>query len=330
MPWPPQVVVSSFEPSDKIRGLMPIWRESAKALRSLRQDELGPREQLLILADLTAVAAHQRRLFRRYLMRRFAFDPLRGDLATRAQAIADAIYEGGPRHFVYFMDAMNTFIAFQRLFELPNRVGEQSQAAGASFDAAIDAAWAELLAELDRAALAPARATEVRVGDYVLSARLYQVSAWAATNLSLDRNARLRAALSGSTSSPFERLLLELPAAALLAWSEIAPGAASGEFLNRIAHLIEQEGASSDAGIDRELPVAPDVEVELFTRAEEASHELAMLREQAQLSPREAEVLDLGRAGYKGAEIAEQLGIKPGTVKATASHAREKLRRAAD
>ena len=37
-----RLLVSSFEPSDKIRGLMPIWRESAKALRSLRQDELGP------------------------------------------------------------------------------------------------------------------------------------------------------------------------------------------------------------------------------------------------------------------------------------------------
>ena len=91
--------------------------------------------------------------------------------------------------------------------------------------------------------------------------------------------------------------------------------------------MLEQ---TAPAGRGRDIDIAgiSDTSTDAFARAEDARLELRILRDRAGLTARESEVLDLRLAGYKEAEIADQLGVKLGTVKATAKHARDKIHRA--
>lgn len=330
MPRPPAIGVRSFEARDKIQALMPGYREFTDALRGLQRAALTGYQKITLITVARAAAAQQRRTFRRYLIRRFGYDPLLFPGCSGIEQVRAAVAARGSYQFIYFMDAMITFVALHRLFVLPNQAGEEAEAAGAPPDVQIDAAWDALLAEYERQPLASARAAQVPAGDDLVVERLIQVSAFAATNLSLARNRRLKTALSDPEVPPFERLLDELPAAAFLAASEVTTTTTAKDLLNTLAHVLEQTGTTARLQEDRDPARTADTGAGAIAFAADARLELEMLRDRAGLTVREAEVLDLRLAGYKQTEMVDRLGIKLGTVKATAKHAMDKLRAAAE
>ena len=323
MPWPPRIAVRSLEPADKIRALTPFWRERRDTLRSAAASGLRPIDKLAAVVAVSAEALQQRRIFRRYLVHRFGYDPLCPFSSERLVEPVAIIAARGRDHIGYFIDAVNSFRVFSRIYSRPTAAGERVEAEGGSSSESIGAAWDELLAELDRGVLIPALATQVRGDHALVLEQVLNVSAWAAANLSLTRNRRLRAALSEGEAPPEVQLLTELPTAVFLAASEVDAATTARSLLSGVARGLEQSVPSPRPHVDIDGITVPQ---ESQSAAADAAAELVRLRSLAHLTQREAEVLDLRLEGYKEREIADLLGIQPGTVKATAAHARDKLR----
>jgi DNA-binding CsgD family transcriptional regulator len=163
------------------------------------------------------------------------------------------------------------------------------------------------------------------------------IAGWAATQLSLYKNRRLRHALeqdgSPSEQAPYTAFLAQLPGAVHLAYST-DPDASLDTLLTNIKHVLEPGASRSRAkGAQDALPaVQPSVE-EMWLREEtRQAMEIENPYVRTRLTQRELEFCDLmyelARQGKSCtyAEIAAQKGVAEGTVKSTMDHIRGKLR----
>jgi DNA-binding CsgD family transcriptional regulator len=192
---------------------------------------------------------------------------------------------------------------------------------------------------------------------------LARLSAWMRNSLSLGTNQRAAKALDSEDSRRESLLLDHIPAALLLALEQRDRGerytSGSGEtsVISRVAEMLAQDipleakheelrqghlrnrrraGESLDCEVESSLTDNPTGGSDLdklsaqdFTRTEEARLALDSLAAQANLSPRESEVLELCRMDYREKEIAEALDVKEGTASALKATAKKKLRKAA-
>ena len=163
------------------------------------------------------------------------------------------------------------------------------------------------------------------------------IAGWAATQLSLHKNRRLRHALaqdgSPSEQAPYTAFLAQLPGAVHLAYYT-DPDASLDALLTSIIHVLEPGAPRSRAkGAQDPFPsVQPSVE-EMWLREEaRKARNIESPRVRNMLTPRERELCDLlyARAHQEDAiayaDIAAHMGVAVGTVKSTLDHIRGKLR----
>ena len=163
------------------------------------------------------------------------------------------------------------------------------------------------------------------------------VAGWAATQLSLDKNRRLRHAVeqdaSASEQSLYAAFLAQLPGAVHLAYST-DPDALLDTLLTNIKHVLEPGASSSRAkGAQDPFPAVQSSVEDMWLREEaRKARNIESPRVRTRLTPRELEFCDLmyelARQGKSCtyAEIAAQKGVAEGTVKSTMDHIRGKLR----
>jgi DNA-binding CsgD family transcriptional regulator len=150
---------------------------------------------------------------------------------------------------------------------------------------------------------------------------------WADTRILL--TGRLAKALSIMRLQPRKAKPAELPASTYMAWSERdarEPLTGRGSTVARIASNLEELGGKTAETV--EFPEDYPSLAEDFAAHEDARTQLDELRAVANLSPQEAQVLDLQMEGFKDEEIAEQLGRKVGSVWSVTSRIKAKLLKA--
>jgi hypothetical protein len=283
-------------------------------------------------------ALGDRRCARRYLRSRFGYDPRRPDRRPHRRARTD--YERG--HFAYALTRYLTWSACLGRVEVLCR--------GAT-ERGVAPPWHQiglLLAHTLRLqpALAAGLIVDTPAGSTNDALRLFgslSLAGWTATQIQQLPGSRLWAALvsaAGGDASPGARrraMLTRLPGAVEVAWAQFQwdeplvhfPGTPpSRTFVSRVyAALVDGQAAEDeDTARDPErvsagaAPAAPDPLQELL------EHEaLADVIAEAGLTPLEQEAWLLDWAGYTDAEIATQQHVKPGTIWARLSDAREKI-----
>ena len=182
--------------------------------------------------------------------------------------------------------------------------------------------------------------------EYQQEQGMLSVAGWAATQISLEHNRRLRHALAhddiavnAPRMSEFPTLCEQLPAHTYEAWYQEG-WSTLAELRTRIASSMEQDGVA--LGLTAHL--TPDslrqaqqelsswgsnTSLEEFAARQEVSQRLDEAATRAGLSPREAEVLALQRHGLTQAQIGEQLHLPRTTVKTYRERVAEKMYKAA-
>ena len=182
--------------------------------------------------------------------------------------------------------------------------------------------------------------------EYQQEQGMLSVAGWAATQISLEHNRRLRHALAhddiavnAPRMSEFPTLCEQLPAHTYEAWYQEG-WSTLAELRTRIASSMEQDGI--DLGLTAHL--TPDslrqaqqelsswgskTSLEEFAARQEVSQRLDEVATRAGLSPREADVLALQRHGLTQAQIGEQLHLPRTTVKTYRERVAEKMYKAA-
>jgi DNA-binding CsgD family transcriptional regulator len=171
---------------------------------------------------------------------------------------------------------------------------------------------------------------------------MLSVAGWIATQISLERNRRLRQALAqddlavdAPRMSPFTTLLEQLPAYTYEVWYQEGWTTVE-ELRTRIASLME--GYGIDPGLNAHLSEeslrkahheisqwGSDTSLQDFAARQEASQRLDEVAAGAGLSPREAEVLALQRQGLTQEQIGTQLDLPRTTVKTYIDRGAEKM-----
>jgi hypothetical protein len=160
------------------------------------------------------------------------------------------------------------------------------------------------------------------------------LAGWAATQLSLSGNSRLRQALSDSAASPFATLLERLPTHAYLAGRTHTLGQSPKELLNHITSSLESDGPSKEIRGTRRVAPPEQLSVEAMWFLEEAQRVLDLNNPsvRAKLTQRQLELCDVMADLLRQdeeityAKIGARMGIAENTVKAMTFQIRTKLR----
>ncbi len=160
------------------------------------------------------------------------------------------------------------------------------------------------------------------------------LSSWVGARISLDRNSRLKYSLQKESSSPFSRLLQELPATTLIETDNLVrEGERPTELVNRVTKTLANVGSGTpESGRDKRLANSDLANVNVAEPMQEAflaKEKLEALRVSAKLSAREDQVLELMLEDHLDREIASRLGVDEGSVKTTKFRMRQKLKQAA-
>lgn len=162
---------------------------------------------------------------------------------------------------------------------------------------------------------------------------LNEEAGWAGSQLNLDRNKRLHAALTGWGGSVSENLARELPGAILAAYGALVEDEQhSGSFLTPIAKALENIGGESASRPDKLTSLLPDEALNAPKDEQmvelERKEILDALEQAAGLSPQQVEVWQLLRRGKEISEIAAELDISKNSVSVQKHKAVEKLKEA--
>ena len=154
---------------------------------------------------------------------------------------------------------------------------------------------------------------------------------WLATQISLRKAKSLNAALSDGTSgSPFDKLLQELPAAAHIEWSDGNGMKRFDTLVRRVGRRMTNEGRRVNAmpidGSQETYPGEDDTSLARFEAREAVRQELRELRNRARLSELEEAVLELDLQEYDTKDIAKKLARAESTVRVVRMRYRNKLR----
>ncbi len=162
------------------------------------------------------------------------------------------------------------------------------------------------------------------------------LAGWVGARISLNVNPRLRAALDTMQgSSAFEQLIQGLAGATAIEWASLGPDKPLAVLVARTARRLEKEGGEAvklnlkgkllAQGLDEGFG-ADESDLEEFRLREE----LRVLREAAQLSEQEHQILELALNEQPNRTIAEKLNITETHVNTVMYRARKKLKKTAD
>jgi RNA polymerase sigma factor (sigma-70 family) len=310
--------------SKQVKSAEKFWRDRARELNAHLQQlaalEWPARHMELVMRR----AEHERERWRQDLLSQFGVDIQNTSLAEQGE-IRELDTPNYDAFIITFVNALfwdQTHSAVQREF------------AEATEDGMVDrprrvlrtylGCW-QLLEPILMGCI-----TEYSSDDGWRTSALVALGGWTSSVTSERVKSTMRAGLDGN------ELLNRLPAATLLAWDELrrSDELRLDTLRSRTQKQIRGEGQprknvrQSDGTYEKTpvtqlsalgmgcIPGDIDVQFELREEAEQAMRGL---------TPREAEVFRLHLEGYRDAEIAERLNVKPGTVAATLHHARTKL-----
>jgi DNA-binding CsgD family transcriptional regulator len=262
-----------------------------------------------------------RRLYRRYLRRRFRYDLhrsrwLRGARPPQSCFEANLLIDAIVAYSVY-----NT--AFYRCFEaVVLAVIDEKDIDGRLADAvaAMQSVWSAQL-WLHGAVMDSPYAHQ-------REAATITMSGWVATQISLDKNLRLQEALLQESGEPHAKLLERLPAHVSTAWRERDPGEGPTTLRTRVARGIEQELLHRRASLGRIPPDAAhrDPLPGNFLKQLEAQDEVMAWVRRASLTSLEEAVTIRKLEDLSEQEIADALGCSVGSIKQAWLRARGKLK----
>lgn len=160
------------------------------------------------------------------------------------------------------------------------------------------------------------------------------LAGWVGTQISLQRNPRLKYSLEKEGSSAFSRLLQELPATTLIETDNLVlNGEGPTKLVNRVAKALANVGSGTpELQRDKRLANSDLANVNVVEPMQEAfvaKEELEALRTSTNLSAREDQVLDLMLEDHLEREIAQELGVSEGAVKTTKFRVRQKFKEVA-
>ncbi len=167
-----------------------------------------------------------------------------------------------------------------------------------------------------------------------------------ASKISLNRNKRLSAALARRGQKPFDALLEELPAAALVGWGNARREGSLKDFEASVTRSLEELGSEAAIRPDKVLDelheqagrstgnamAGEDEDLAEFERNETLRQQSSQLQcwvEKAQLSTHERRVYELDMMNLDTKAIAQQMAIAPSTVRQYRKRYTNKIRRAA-
>jgi len=318
------------------------WHQVREAKKDYESDvpmKYGPFGEFAILVS---AAISQQRFWRRYLIKRFRFDPLRRKWLRGAKleiskmtALELALYDYSDRRYYTFEAGFRDGLGM--IFNLLKE-GKDVQAN---------------IAEVAEAMRQTLQNFEVEAADRRIDSRLpplaeealTKIGGWMKTQINTDKNKRIRSAYiveADSKSQTFnEWLLNQLPPAILIARSErqpkepFAPGSGGMSLFSRAVNELSRERLQASSRSDEVEELVSDQQIfdpadpssTDFARQLETADELAAWYQRAGLTPAEQEIAELKAQGYIYQEIAEETGRAVGTVKALASRALQKLKR---
>jgi RNA polymerase sigma factor (sigma-70 family) len=301
------------------------WRTLAKMQQAYEGlgNEVGPAIEFALVVN-TAISC--RRLWRRYLWRRFRWSPKRPTVISPTRVRF-------PDEVDLLVSAVAQHQLYQQLFIDAVVASVDAKAAGHDdHEALVSGVSAIRKALSESPVLLVGMGIHSPVGEHREGATL-GLAGWLDTRISLSANQRLQRWLErenpADQGSARERLRSELPAAAFAAMAEHGFREPTKALLNRAARFVERYllGASKMDAFTQQLGEREvrddDAAIEQWASREELKEMLLG----AGLSERERDVLELMLDGQKEREIADQLGIAPGTVAATKNHAKRKLER---
>lgn len=321
------------------------WESHWRQVREAKKDydnavpmKYGPSGEFAILVS---AAISQQRFWRRYLIKRFRFDPLRRKWLRGAKleiskmtALELALYDYSDRRYYTFEAGFRDGLGM--IFNLLKE-GKDVQANIAE------------VAEVIRQTL---QNFEVEAADRRIDSRLSplaeealtKIGGWMKTHINTDKNKRIRSAYFVEADSRLqtfnEWLLNQLPPAILIARSErqpkepLAPGSGSTSLFSRAMNELSRERLQAGSRSDEVEQLISDQQIDPadpsstdFARQLETADELAAWYQRAGLTPAEQEIVDLKAQGHIYQEIADKTGRAVGTVKTLASRALQKLQR---
>ena len=168
---------------------------------------------LALTASYSSVVAAQRRLWRRYLIRRSGVDP------RKQRVVRDVPRELWPDEYL-LVDAIASYAFFDKVYRGMNAASERAEADWADVRAAARAGLTRFMDDMERSFASAAAGMTAPLDDAYRVGKTIATSAAMAARLSLTRNKRLADALSTGDERPFEALLRELPAAVTLPWND--------------------------------------------------------------------------------------------------------------
>jgi DNA-directed RNA polymerase specialized sigma24 family protein len=262
-----------------------------------------------------------RRLYRRYLRRRFRYDLqrsrwLRGARPPQSRFEANLLTDAAMAYGVYNG-------SFYRCLEaVVLAVIDEKDIDGRLADAvaAMQPMWSSQLS-LHGAVMDSPYAHQ-------REAAIIGMSGWVATQISLDKNPRLQKALLQESDEPHAKLLERLPTHVSTAWRERDPGEALTVLRTRVARGVEQESLHQKASLSQLPPDAAhrDPLPGNFPKQLEAQDEVMAWLRRAGLTLLEETVTIRKLADLSEQEIADALGCSVGSVKQAWLRARGKLK----
>ncbi len=313
-----------------------LWREYEDSLRELEQQLLAAPDLPARASEIILLVIHERNCWAGYLARQFGHDitatPPQVLSQERLPKTQDEIQQAIVARMKYqVFDTIREVLIHRQPLTAPDR-------------------WPAMIVQvfIKGLRLFPQLAVEEAQKSNFPPSRLGAVqflAGWAGTLLNLGQNQRLRRAIDAVASDweDRDRALLELlPGAVLPALERWQPAAGEGgtrqleRLRNLIARDLERTAPEQGKRTTKKSVIGLDDGIGSIAAEQEfIAREEALLSQQddmpellraAGLSAQQVAVMELDLAGYKDHEIAQRLGIAPGTVKTHKSRAMKRLR----
>jgi len=287
-------------------------------------NDVGPLDVFLV-AVLSAIVG--KRYFRRYLRRRFKFDPIRG------QFFKGGRYPSSPKGEMLRSTALLCFIYCKSMFDLCTNILFASHQRWKEPDKGTEfcEAITETLNAMDRfieylpliCAQGMSFPSQVIQQEATLS-----TAGWVKRRTNLEVNRRLAARLSEDGTDPYDKLREELPSNTFQAYHSTDWNTLQ-ELVTRVLYSVEHNGSEPhpEQRVDLDL-YQHNLAASMHSNPAhqlEVEDSLNFALQQAGLTEYEETVWLLKGEGYEDKEIAEQLNRPLGGVKQAGLRAKKKL-----
>jgi DNA-binding CsgD family transcriptional regulator len=329
--------VRDIEFQEAVRRASERYGEGKRALKQIwKRAQENPAYALSTARELAVKARYRRRRGRRYLYSRFGVKVRSLGAATTYATVRPERSPGGSGERLLRAEAVVEHAEWESVWRavwLCQRFGPADQARMAAKFACeamrqSPALWAFFI-ESDR-----------EPDDSVRQHAAAQLAGWMDNEIRLFKRTR-----EAGRARTREEKLMELAAVAAEAWGDLQPGepfwlpntfVRSFDERRKKKSLAGRGGSLMDglpnlhgAAEDPDLHGTQDEDIEAFVAPEERRRQLSAFVEEAQLSEREAAVIERDRRGEETAQIAAALGITKNQVGVHRHRAITKMRKAA-